>query len=39
MTEERILSAIDAEGLTPSPTSMADFFEDLAASPNGPAVD
>ena len=39
MTEERILSAIDAEGLTPSPTSMADFFEDMAASPNGPAVD
>jgi len=27
MTEERILSALAAEGLTPSPTSMADFFE------------
>jgi biotin synthase len=26
MTEERILSAIAAEGLTPSPTSMADYF-------------
>lgn len=26
MTEERILSAITAEGLTPSPTSMVDYF-------------
>jgi biotin synthase len=31
MTEERVLTAITAEGLTPSKRGLADFYRDQAA--------
>ena len=36
MTEERILSAIDAEGLTPSKHSLADFYRDQSPARTAP---
>ena len=33
MTEERILDAVAAEGLTPSPQSLADFYATRSVNP------
>jgi len=41
MTEERVLAAIDAEGLTPSPRGLAEYFKEqptVAATAPDPAA-